>query len=211
MCVEEFLEDWSSLATGTSKWVEDMTTEDKMSEIKQKLSDVPHFSWIFFGGTGTESKLHVDDHSTHGWLIQLRGNAFYFVFDHSRTQLSERKQVVSVLVSKDVSIQVRVLLIVMYTHMIHFRNYKPLEVIVNEGEMLFVPFGWAHHVKSLSTSLSVQVQHSVSPVLIHYNSGDTFVTNVQIFSANKIQNEINLTNSNAPICIGVIWMLLCNV
>lgn len=36
-----------------------------------------------------------------------------------------------------------------------FRHVSPIEVILHPGEMLFIPVGWWHHVRSLDMSISV--------------------------------------------------------
>lgn len=36
-----------------------------------------------------------------------------------------------------------------------YRNVEPYEVILHPGEMLFIPVGWWHHVKSLDVAVSV--------------------------------------------------------
>lgn len=35
--------------------------------------DTPPFAYLFLGPRGARSRLHTDDHSTHGWLLQLAG------------------------------------------------------------------------------------------------------------------------------------------
>jgi len=42
-----------------------------------------------------------------------------------------------------------------YTKFPAFKNVPYYELILNSGEMLFIPFKWWHYVRSLETSFSV--------------------------------------------------------
>ncbi|MGF1491028.1 MAG: cupin-like domain-containing protein [Microcoleaceae cyanobacterium] len=44
-----------------------------------------------------------------------------------------------------------------------FRNVKPIEVILEPGEVIFIPVGWWHHVTSLDVSISVSFTNFVFP------------------------------------------------
>ncbi|MGL5082972.1 MAG: cupin-like domain-containing protein [Microcoleaceae cyanobacterium] len=44
-----------------------------------------------------------------------------------------------------------------------FRHIKPIEVILEPGEVIFIPVGWWHHVKSLDISISVSFINFVFP------------------------------------------------
>ena len=44
-----------------------------------------------------------------------------------------------------------------------FRHVQPIEVEMHSGEVLFIPVGWWHHVRSLETSISVSFTNFVVP------------------------------------------------
>jgi hypothetical protein len=44
-----------------------------------------------------------------------------------------------------------------------FQQAKPIEVILEPGEVIFIPVGWWHHVKSLDLSISVSFTNFVFP------------------------------------------------
>ena len=44
-----------------------------------------------------------------------------------------------------------------------FKQAKPIEVILEPGEVIFIPVGWWHHVKSLDLSISVSFTNFVFP------------------------------------------------
>jgi hypothetical protein len=44
-----------------------------------------------------------------------------------------------------------------------FQHVDPIEVVVNPGEILFIPVGWWHHVRSLDTSISVSFTNFAFP------------------------------------------------
>ncbi len=44
-----------------------------------------------------------------------------------------------------------------------FKQAKPLEVILEPGEVIFIPVGWWHHVRSLDLSISVSFTNFVFP------------------------------------------------
>lgn len=44
-----------------------------------------------------------------------------------------------------------------------FRHTDPIQTIMNPGEILFLPVGWWHHVRSLDTSISVSFTDFVFP------------------------------------------------
>jgi ribosomal protein L16 Arg81 hydroxylase len=53
-----------------------------------------------------------------------------------------------------------------------FRHVAPLEVIVNPGEMLFIPVCWWHYVCSLDTSISVSFTNFEFPNEYHWQHPD---------------------------------------
>lgn len=53
-----------------------------------------------------------------------------------------------------------------------FGHVAPLEVIVNPGEILFIPVGWWHHVRALDTSISVSFTNFEFPNQYHWRQPD---------------------------------------
>lgn len=53
-----------------------------------------------------------------------------------------------------------------------FRHVSPVEVVVNPGDILFVPVGWWHYVRSLGTSISVSTTNFVFANDYHWRHPD---------------------------------------
>ena len=53
-----------------------------------------------------------------------------------------------------------------------FRYVSPAEVVVNPGEVLFVPVGWWHYVRSLDASISVSTTNFAFPNDYHWRHPD---------------------------------------
>jgi Cupin-like domain len=53
-----------------------------------------------------------------------------------------------------------------------FQYANPIEVIVEPGEVLFIPVGWWHHVRSLETSISVSFTNFPFPNEYHWSEPD---------------------------------------
>ncbi len=50
-----------------------------------------------------------------------------------------------------------------YTKYPLFKNVKPIEFILQPGEVIFIPVGWWHHIKALDISISVSFTNFVFP------------------------------------------------
>lgn len=103
------------------------------------------FSWIFIGPKGTLSPLHIDLFSTHAWLAQLQGRKHFLLFPPSDGPKLYNGAVN--LYAPDLE-----------KHPL-LAEARPVEAILEPGDVIFIPAGWAHQVISLSPSISVTVNY----------------------------------------------------
>eukprot|EP01060_Flectonema_neradi_P040201 TRINITY_DN9070_c2_g1_i1.p1 TRINITY_DN9070_c2_g1~~TRINITY_DN9070_c2_g1_i1.p1 ORF type:complete len:326 (+),score=60.73 TRINITY_DN9070_c2_g1_i1:107-1084(+) len=113
---------------------------DYFSRLKE---DAPKFKWLFVGPAGVRTPLHVDPCLTHAWMAQVKGRKLwklvppsslqYLVDDGGFADLSniDRKR---------------------------FPDHSKAaihEVILNPGEVIFIPQGWAHDVTTLDHGIAI--------------------------------------------------------
>ena len=116
-----------------------------LSEIEDDNAPVLMNAW--FGPKGTVSPLHHDPYQN--LLAQVMGSKYIrlynrdssFMYVNSGSILDNTSQVDMENIDFD--------------EFPRFHENTYCECILNEGEMLFIPFKWWHFVKSLSTSFSV--------------------------------------------------------
>jgi len=102
---------------------------------------VDHFSWLFIGPRGTFTPLHVDLFRTHAWLAQIRGRKHCLLYSpDDRAYYREDMN----LTNPDPD-----------SYPSELRKATAYESILEPGETLCVPSGWAHHVVSLSASITL--------------------------------------------------------
>lgn len=51
-----------------------------------------------------------------------------------------------------------------------FRDVKPLQIVLEPGEVLFIPVGWWHHVRALDISISVSFINFIFPNTYHWKN-----------------------------------------
>ncbi|MEZ5403206.1 MAG: cupin-like domain-containing protein [Bryobacteraceae bacterium] len=103
------------------------------------------FSWIFIGPAGTLSPLHIDLFGTHAWLAQLQGRKHFLLFPpHDLHRVYDGA--------------VNFYAPDLERHPL-LREALPVEAVIEPGEVIFIPGGWAHQVISLSPSISVTVNY----------------------------------------------------
>jgi Cupin-like domain len=100
-----------------------------------------NFSWLFIGPKGTVSPLHVDLFGTHAWLAQLEGRKHFLLFSPEDAGFLYEGQVD--LFHPDLE---RFPLI---------EKARPVEAVLEPGEVIFIPARWAHQVISLDPSISL--------------------------------------------------------
>ena len=75
--IPEFLEDW-------------ITERGLNSKFFDKNNFEP-FAYLFIGPAGAESLLHTDDHTTHGWLLQIIGEKEFLLWSPSQFPYGKHK------------------------------------------------------------------------------------------------------------------------
>ncbi len=99
------------------------------------------FGWIFIGPTGTLSPLHLDLFGTHAWLAQFSGRKRFLLFP--RNDFPHVYDGAPDFINPDLEQYPRL------------AETCPVLAELQPGEVIFIPEGWAHHVVSLSPSISL--------------------------------------------------------
>ena len=105
----------------------------------------------WFGPAGTVSPLHTDPY--HNILCQVVGKKYVRLYAPEETKRVYPKSVengVQMSNTSEVDIEA-----VDERAFPAFRDAKFIETVLGEGECLYIPVGWWHYVKSLTTSFSV--------------------------------------------------------
>jgi ribosomal protein L16 Arg81 hydroxylase len=117
----------------------------------------PKFAQVFLGPKSSLTPLHFDCLLTHNLFFQVKGRKRFTLMPHSAAKYCYRRQWrwFEVDVEKPD-----------YERFPLFRNAKPVEVIVQPGDGLYMPPGTLHHVRSLDCALSFNVDwHTKDSVL----------------------------------------------
>ncbi|CAE7627073.1 jmjd6-a [Symbiodinium sp. CCMP2592] len=112
----------------------------------------PDFHWLFIGGEGSTTPLHVDPSETHAWLTQIRGRKRFTLFPPFE---------MASLLKPDGGFKP-------LKQILQERSALPLQVILNPGDTLFVPAHWPHEVECLDDSISVTwnfLGQSIFPII----------------------------------------------
>ena len=111
----------------------------------------PLFRWLFLGPAGAKTPLHVDPCLTHAWLAQIRGRKRFILYKPSHLHhLYDEKGIAADVRAPD------------RERYPTFDHATPFEVILQPGDLLFVPAGWAHQVECVDDSISLT--HNFLPV-----------------------------------------------
>ena len=114
--------------------------EDYFSRLK---TDAPKFKWLFIGPKGVRTPLHVDPCLTHAWMGQVRGSKLWKLVPPSSLQYLVDDNGFADLSDVDVD---------------RFPDHDKaivIETVVNPGEIIFVPQGWAHDVTTLQHGIAI--------------------------------------------------------
>lgn len=99
----------------------------------------PDFHWLFLGGAGATTPLHVDPTATHAWLTQISGRKRFVLY--APCDLPQlRNSTGTNLLSLDE---------------IRRRGVPSIEAVLEPGDTLFVPAFWAHYVECIDESVSI--------------------------------------------------------
>lgn len=104
---------------------------------------------LFMGPSGAVTPLHVDIWETHAWLTQIIGRKrWVLISPHDRQFLTSVQRPGKGLAKYAVDPESP-------DFLKSFPQVRPLEYILGPGETIFVPSGWAHHVRSLEPGISI--------------------------------------------------------
>ncbi|MGA8938582.1 MAG: cupin-like domain-containing protein [Acidobacteriaceae bacterium] len=120
----------------------------------------PH-TYLWFGPEGTITRLHHDELNI--LLCQIYGRKRITLISPDQTPwLYNEVGVFSEVDLENPDLERHPL----------FRYVEPVEVILNPGEILFIPVGWWHHVRSLDVSISVSATNFTFPNHYSWNNPD---------------------------------------
>jgi len=105
-------------------------------------------SFLWIGPKGTKTPWHYD--LTNNLFIQIQGQKKITLipFEHN-INMYNNNHVYTDIPSFDYNLEE------VYNKFPNFSNIKPIELIINEGDVLFIPLGWWHKVQSLNPSISL--------------------------------------------------------
>ena len=170
-------------STISSPSIEATTTTTTAREYKTDLFSIlpedirPDYRWLIIGPLRSGSIFHLDPNQTHAWNACIKGRKKWIFYPPTVVPPG-------VYVSKDgsdVTVPLSTgewLLSFWKYHLLNrpqllsdssinqrygsFNYTKPLEVIVEEGELIFVPHGWWHMVVNLDNDCIALTQNYVS-------------------------------------------------
>lgn len=126
---------------------EDYVIPDYFTDHTEKLpakyrpSPAPH--WLFLGPANTHTPLHLDPWCTHAWFAQLRGRKQFVLFRPCDTTHVCNGTEFADVDRPDLE------------KFPTFGSAVPISCVVEPGDVLFLPCGWAHSVTSLDRSISL--------------------------------------------------------
>ena len=111
-------------------------------------NDYDSKSFLWIGPKGTKTPWHYD--LTNNLFIQIKGQKKITLipFEHN-INMYNNNHVYTDIPSFDYNLEE------VYNKFPNFSNTKPIELIINEGDVLFIPIGWWHKVQSLDSSISL--------------------------------------------------------
>lgn len=98
----------------------------------------PPFRWFYIGPAGTGSPLHRDTSGTHAWLAQVHGEKEWRLYPPDELPLEYCGEADAF--APDLE---------RFPALARARSYS---AVLHPGEILFVPSGWPHQVRNLSSS-----------------------------------------------------------
>jgi Cupin-like domain len=113
-----------------------------------------NFGWLFFGPEGTVTPLHVDHFMTHAWLAQFAGRKRVLLFSPQDAGRIPGLTPPDVLLS-DLFLQEEDRTAHTGAESSATGEAQTYEAVINPGEMIFIPSGWAHTVTSLEPSITM--------------------------------------------------------
>lgn len=110
-----------------------------------KQSWRPPFTWLFLGGKGVSTKLHVDVWHTDAWLCSLQGVKKFVLFHpgHLKYIFHEGTEQFVDLQNVD------------HALFPDFHKAVPIETTLNKGETIYLPRKWPHYAVSTTPGVSL--------------------------------------------------------
>ena len=99
------------------------------------------FGWVFIGPAGTVTPLHVDLFGTHAWLAQIAGRKRCWLYAPSDAGYLYDGRVNPLMPDLN--------------QFPLYRKASPIELVLEPGEVLFIPTGWMHYVIALEKSITL--------------------------------------------------------
>ncbi|WFU62660.1 cupin-like domain-containing protein [Bradyrhizobium brasilense] len=115
------------------------------------------YSQFFMGPAGTITPLHFDSLLSHNLFFQIYGTKTFTIIPPTQANLCGRRGWRWFEVDPDQPD---------YERFPQYRNATPVAITVTAGDMLYMPPGTLHHVRSLSSSISFNIDwHTEQSVL----------------------------------------------
>jgi hypothetical protein len=112
---------------------------------------------FFLGASGSTTKLHFDTLRTHNLTFQIAGRKKWTILSSAEEKLCGRKKWRWFGVDPESPD---------YDRFPEYKNANPVSIVVEPGDLLYIPPGTLHHVKSLSSCISFNVDfHTRSSVI----------------------------------------------
>jgi hypothetical protein len=104
---------------------------------------------LFIGPSGAITPMHVDIWETHAWLTQVIGRKrWVLISPEDRKLLASARKPGKGLTKYAVDPESP-------GFREQFAGVRPIECVLGPGDTIFVPSGWAHHVRSLEPGISI--------------------------------------------------------
>jgi len=116
---------------------------DWLQRLPKKLLEKYHlnYSWLFIGPKDASIGLHTDPLNTSAWLALISGRKKFIFFTPDQQDFLYDGKVDAF----NPNLEKFPL----------YANAKPIEVILEPGEIIYTPSKWWHHVKNLEDSIAV--------------------------------------------------------
>jgi hypothetical protein len=116
------------------------------------LPNRPDFRWVIMGPTRSGSTFHVDPNSTSAWNAVIRGSKKWILYPPNHIPPGVFPSEYGSEVTTPISLTEWFF---NYYPEVSKHEYKPVEAICREGELLFVPNRWWHCVMNLEPSIAI--------------------------------------------------------
>eukprot|EP01118_Nematostelium_gracile_P000722 TRINITY_DN10744_c0_g1_i1.p1 TRINITY_DN10744_c0_g1~~TRINITY_DN10744_c0_g1_i1.p1 ORF type:complete len:225 (-),score=42.44 TRINITY_DN10744_c0_g1_i1:21-695(-) len=120
--------------------------------------DRPDYRWFLCGPSRSGSPLHQDPHRTSAWNALIQGRKRWTLYPPHIIPVGVDKELIDTEFYASPDVMKYYLEVYPYLS----DKHKPMEVIQEAGEIIFVPSGWWHQVLNLTDTVAV-TQNFCSP------------------------------------------------